>query len=115
MHELGITRSIVAIVDEAARGRRVLRVTLEVGKLSGVETSAIAFCFDIVARGTALDGATLEIREIEGRARCRTCGAELAVASLFAACGCGARDLELVRGEELKVKTMELADSTAAP
>lgn len=115
MHELGITRNIVAIVDEAARGRRVLRVTLEVGKLSGVETSAIAFCFDIVARGTALDGATLVINEIEGRARCRRCGGEVAVSTLFTACGCGARDLDLLQGEELKVKAMELADSTATP
>ena len=33
MHELGITRNIVAIVLEEAKGRKVKRVTLEVGKL----------------------------------------------------------------------------------
>ncbi|MGD0105021.1 MAG: hydrogenase maturation nickel metallochaperone HypA [Rhodopila sp.] len=52
MHELGIARKIVAIVGDAARGRRVLRVTLEVGKLSGVMSDAIAFCFDVVSEGT---------------------------------------------------------------
>ena len=110
MHELGITRSIVAIVGEAAGGRRVLAVTLEIGKLAGVEVAAIGFCFDVVARGTALDGARLEIQEIAGRARCRSCGGEQAVASLVAACACGGQDLALVAGDELKVKSMEVAD-----
>ena len=34
MHELGITRNIVKIVEEAAKGRRVKRVTLDVGQFS---------------------------------------------------------------------------------
>jgi hydrogenase nickel incorporation protein HypA/HybF len=61
MHELGITRNIVAIVGQAARGRRVVRITLEIGAQAGVEARAIAFCFDVVARGTAADGAVLDI------------------------------------------------------
>ncbi|MFN2644439.1 MAG: hydrogenase maturation nickel metallochaperone HypA [Burkholderiales bacterium] len=66
MHELGISRNIVAIVDEAAAGRRVRRVTLEIGKLSGVMAHAVRFCFDVAAHGTALEGAELEIRETAG-------------------------------------------------
>jgi hydrogenase nickel incorporation protein HypA/HybF len=61
MHELGITRNIVAIVADAAHGRRVVRITLEVGALAGVMTEAIAFCFDVVAKGTAVEGAVLDI------------------------------------------------------
>jgi len=45
------------VVEEAAKGRRVRRVTLDVGQLSGVMPDAILFCFDIVAKGTLLDGA----------------------------------------------------------
>ncbi len=55
------------------------RVTLDVGKLAGVTPDAIAFCFDIVAKGTALDGARLDINEIPGRCRCRDCGSEFEV------------------------------------
>jgi len=61
MHELGITRNIVAIVGEAARGRRVVRITLEVGALAGVLPDALAFCFDAVTQGTAIEGAVLDI------------------------------------------------------
>jgi hydrogenase nickel incorporation protein HypA/HybF len=66
MHELGITRNIVSIVGHAARGRRIVRITLEVGALAGVEPRAIAFCFDVVAKGTAAEGAVLDIVPLAG-------------------------------------------------
>jgi hydrogenase nickel incorporation protein HypA/HybF len=111
MHELSITRDIVTIVEEAARGRRVRRVTLEVGELSGVVSDAIAFCFDVAIAGTALEGATLEICTIEGRARCESCGSEFATATLFASCACGSGRLTRLSGEELNVKSMELTET----
>ena len=58
MHELGITRNIVAIVAEHAAGRKVTRVTLDVGRLSGVMSDAIRFSFDVVGDGTCVEGAT---------------------------------------------------------
>ena len=111
MHELGISRSIVAIVVEAARGRRVRRVTLEIGKLAGVEGGAIAFCFEAAAQGTVLEGAVLSIREISGRARCRACATEFVVDTLFTACACGSRDSMRLSGEELNVKSIEIEEA----
>ncbi len=66
MHELAITTNIVEIVGAAAQGRRVTKVTLAVGAQAGVATDAIAFCFDVVAKGTVADGAVLEIVERAG-------------------------------------------------
>ena len=114
MHEIGITRRIVTIVAERARGGRVRRVTLEVGKLSGIASGAIAFCFAVAARGTAAEGAALDIIEVEGRARCRDCGAEFAMPTLFAACACRSRRFDLVTGQELKVTTIELEEGACA-
>lgn len=111
MHELGIAQSIVDMAAEAADGRRVSRVTLEIGKLSGVEPRALAFCFDLVAQGSALDGAALDIREIEGRCLCRDCGAEFESPTLLTTCICGSRDAEWLAGRELNVKTMELEEA----
>jgi len=90
MHELGVTRNVVAIVDEAAKGRRVGRVTLKIGKLSGVVSDAVAFCFD---------------------ARIATCGFEFATETLFATCQCGSRRLTRLQGEEMNVKSMELMEA----
>ena len=66
MHELGLTRNIVAIVGEHAGPRRVCRVRLAVGPLACVEREALSFCFDIVAEGTVLEGAALEFLDAEG-------------------------------------------------
>jgi len=66
MHELGLTRSIVSIVSEHAGTRRVRRVRLAIGPLACVEPRALSFCFDIVAEGTVLAGAALEIIDAEG-------------------------------------------------
>ncbi len=111
MHELAITRNIVAIVDEAARGRRVSRVTIEVGKFSGVMADAIEFCFGIVAEGTALDGAALDIRLLDGKARCQDCAIEFATETVFSPCPCGSRRVVRLQGEELKIKSMELEEA----
>ena len=53
MHELSITRSVVAIVAERAAGQRVTRVRLQIGCLSAVMPDAIRFCFDLCAVNTA--------------------------------------------------------------
>jgi hydrogenase nickel incorporation protein HypA/HybF len=102
MHELGIARNIVAIVGDAAKGRRVRRVTLDIGNLSGVMSDAILFCFETVAQGTVLEGAMLEIRQIEGRARCNACGLEFAADTLFKPCACGSRQFKRLQGEEFE-------------
>jgi hydrogenase nickel incorporation protein HypA/HybF len=108
MHELGITRSVVAICAENSNGARVLRVTLEIGKLSAIMPDAVRFCFDICAKGTVVEGATLEILEIAGKAVCRVCGKNVALTQLVGRCMCGSNDLQIVAGEELKVKEMEV-------
>lgn len=108
MHELSIAQSMVELVEEAARGRRVRRIALEIGVLSGVMSEAIAFCFDIVAEGTPAEGAVLDINEIPAVARCDTCGTEFECPSELAACGCGSYRLTYLRGREIKVKSIEL-------
>jgi hydrogenase nickel incorporation protein HypA/HybF len=67
VHELSITRNVVAIVSERAVGQRVTRVRLEIGRLSAVVPDSIRFCFDICAQGTPLEGAELEIMESAGQ------------------------------------------------
>ena len=109
MHELSITRSIVAIVAERADGQRVTRVRLEIGSLSAVMPDAVRFCFDICAADTAVAGASLEIVEIPGRALCNDCGADVWLSALVGRCPrCGTASLRLVAGQELNIKEMEL-------
>jgi hydrogenase nickel incorporation protein HypA/HybF len=110
MHELSIAGSIVDLVDQAAAGRRICKVTLEIGRLSGVSPDAVSFCFPEVARGTNAESATLEIREIDGRARCESCGEEFATPSLLTTCSCGSLSFQRLSGDELKIKSIEIEE-----
>jgi hydrogenase nickel incorporation protein HypA/HybF len=109
VHELAITESIVAAVVERMPDTPVRRVRLEIGRLSGVVPDAVRFCFDLVAAGTTLDGAVLEIDEPGGRVACRRCGVEFETDEVLALCPCGSADVELLRGRELRIREVEVA------
>jgi hydrogenase nickel incorporation protein HypA/HybF len=109
MHELSIADGIVEHCAERANGARVVLVRLEIGRLSCVTAEALQFCFDVCAKDTVVEGAALEIIPIQGRARCRGCGAEMEIRSFTESCGCGNSDLRVVAGEELRLKEMEVA------
>ena len=110
MHELAIACSIVELVAEAARGRKVRRVTLEIGALSGVMIDSVAFCFPEVAKGTEAEAAELAIDSIDGLARCDACGAEFPTPSILTFCPCGSQRFERLRGEELNIRSIELEE-----
>ncbi|MEM7555259.1 MAG: hydrogenase maturation nickel metallochaperone HypA [Cyanobacteria bacterium P01_A01_bin.84] len=108
MHELGITQNIVAIVTERAEGKKVQRVLLEIGKLSAIMPEAIRFCFDIISENTVLEGANLEIIETDGIGKCLKCGREFHLDKPFGKCNCGSTAIDLIAGEELKIKEIEI-------
>mgnify|MGYP006284900533 CR=1 FL=1 len=108
MHELSIVRNIVALVDERAAGRRVRRVDVEIGKLSGVDVRAVTYCFDLCAEGTSLEGAELVVEEIPGQGRCRDCARAVPLERPVGICPCEKRArLDIERGEELRVRSLE--------
>jgi hydrogenase nickel incorporation protein HypA/HybF len=109
MHELAIAQHVIEICAEASGGARVTRIVLEIGKLSAVLPDAVRFCFDLAAQDTVAEGAALEIVETPGLAACRLCGSRMALERPFGRCACGGTDLEWLAGDELRIKTMEVA------
>jgi hydrogenase nickel incorporation protein HypA/HybF len=111
MHELAIAESVVQIASEHARGRRVTAVQVTAGHLRQVVPDALAFAFELVALGTPVEGARLELREVPARVRCRTCGTESQQDGFPLACrACGGFDVEVTAGEELLVEELEIED-----
>jgi len=109
MHEIAIVQSVVELVTQRCGGRKVVRVVLEIGKLSTVVPDAVRFAFDVVAQSTAADGARLEIVETPGLARCRACDRRFELDCALGECRCGGTDLEWLAGEELRIREMEVA------
>lgn len=109
MHELSITQSLIDAVLDRTGERTVTAVNLRVGPLSGVLPDAMRFCFDIASAGTPLEGASLRIDEPQGLARCRSCDDEFELADLILLCHCGSADVEVLRGRELMLLSVEVA------
>jgi hydrogenase nickel incorporation protein HypA/HybF len=90
---------------------RVERVFLEIGPLSGVEIEALKFGFDVVMRNSLADGAALQIVETQAEAWCLPCAQAVSIKERFDACpDCGSHQLQITRGEELRIKELEVTD-----
>jgi hydrogenase nickel incorporation protein HypA/HybF len=112
MHELSIAGSVVRIACAHAGERRVTKVWLKVGHLRQVVPSSLEFAFGLVAEGTVAEGAELEMEVVPAAGRCRACGAESPLPGFPLRCArCGGFDMEVVRGEELLVDSLELEET----
>ena len=109
MHELAIAESVIEAVLERTGDKQVTCVRLTVGRLAGVVPDALAFCFELAAAGTALEGAELEMVHLSGRAHCRSCDQDFRKDDLVLLCQCGSADVEVVAGRELSVTSVEVA------
>ncbi len=86
MHELSIAEAVVDMVLERTGGRSVRCVRIKVGRLAGVVTESLEFCFELATAGTRLEGATLEIDQPAGAAQCRSCGQDFEQRDLILLC-----------------------------
>ena len=113
MHEVALAEGVLRIVMDAARASaaaRVHTVWVELGALAQVEPEALAFCFDAVTRGSVAEGATLDIVRTAGAAWCMPCSVQVPVAKLGDACPhCGSYQLQVLQGDEMRVKEIGIA------
>ena len=111
MHELSIADAVVSIACDHANGRRVTSVEVKVGRLRQVVPDALEFAFQLVAVGTAVEGAALEIDHVTPRVWCARCELGSDAPTFPLACaGCGDVDVDVVAGDELLVESLELED-----
>jgi hydrogenase nickel incorporation protein HypA/HybF len=106
---MSLTESLVAAVTERLPNRTVETITVEVGRLSGVDAESMRFCFDVCVDGTPLGGACLEIIDVPGRAHCGDCNGDVELPDLIPLCECGSTDLTITAGQELRIKHVTVA------
>ena len=59
MHEITLCQRALELIEQQAAkhgAKRVTGVWLKIGAFSCVETSSLAFCFDLVCRGSVAEG-----------------------------------------------------------
>ena len=112
MHELSLIASVFEILEDEARkhgARRVSRVVLRVGVMSGVVPDLLESAFESYKKDTLADAAKLEIEAVPVKLLCPDCGGEAVRADTdFSCAACGSRRVEIVEGRDLVVGMIEL-------
>jgi hydrogenase nickel incorporation protein HypA/HybF len=97
------------IARRHADGRRVTKVEVRVGHLRQVVPASLTFAFELIAQGTELEGAELDIEQVPAAGVCRDCGSTTPLPDFPLMCSaCGGLDVDVTEGEELEVESLEL-------
>jgi len=119
MHELAICQALLRQLEELVTrhgASGVRSVTVQIGVLSGVEPSLLATAFCVARAGGCARRAELIVEALPARIRCRACGAEAPAAPERLCCSmCGAGDTQLLSGDELLLRQVELSVREAVP
>ena len=112
MHELSLVASVFEVLEDEARkhcARRVSRVVLRVGVMSGAVPELLESAFESYKQGTLAATAKLDIVAVPVRLRCPDCGGEAVREDTdFSCAACGSRRVEIVEGRDLVVGTIDL-------
>jgi hydrogenase nickel incorporation protein HypA/HybF len=104
--------SVLQAIQEEAAGEgfsRVRRVSLAVGQLCNVEVEALVFCFEIVMRGTIVEGASFDIVSVPGEGCCQRCQTIFRVSSRGDRCpSCGTWDVVDNGGDQMTIRELEV-------
>ena len=115
MHELSVCMSLldqVTAIAEERDARRVTRIELTVGPLSGIEIDLLETAWPIAAAGTIADEAEFVVEATPVVVHCGTCGAETPASSNRLVCGnCGSHRTRVISGEEMILQRLELETS----
>ncbi|NLH02089.1 MAG: hydrogenase maturation nickel metallochaperone HypA [Clostridiales bacterium] len=104
MHELGIMTDVLDTalrVAEEHGGKKVTKITLKVGLMSGIVADYVQSFFDVIAKDTIASGAELVIESDPAVFVCRKCGGQTVYKKLgpeYICEHCGSQALRLTSG-----------------
>jgi hydrogenase nickel incorporation protein HypA/HybF len=107
-------KNLLSIVERAARdegGGPVRVVHLKIGEMAGVSEDALRFAFDVMAKGTVAEKASLEVERVALKIRCKGCGADSCPVDFVFLCpSCGSGEIEILAGREMEVEYILVGD-----
>ena len=79
MHEFSVMTQIVDSVLSEAKKRdaeRIEQVDLEIGDFTMLGDEQMMFAYEVLSKGTILEGSSLEVSHRKGKIKCESCGFE---------------------------------------
>lgn len=112
MHELAVTQSMFDLVMEEFKkvdAKKVGRINIVVGEMTGVVGDSIQFYFNFLSQGTPAEGALISVQQKPPEARCRKCGKTFKLGDFDWTCSnCRGDELEIIGGNELYLESIEV-------
>lgn len=112
MHEIGIMERTLEIAINNAQKQNansIQKITMNIGKLSGVIPEALEFAFDVVTKGTIAENATLEINTIPVTCYCDFCQTKFNPQEWFFECPhCHQFSNHILEGKEIELMSVEI-------
>jgi hydrogenase nickel incorporation protein HypA/HybF len=110
MHEISLASEVIRLAEKEAEKNEavsVTEITIEVGSFSGVEADTFHEALKIMAEGTILENASVNIIKTAGRGVCRSCGREFEMDHRMDTCpGCDSFPSEIKGGTEFRVVSL---------
>lgn len=104
MHELGIMTDVLDTalrVAEEHGGKKVTKISLKVGLMSGIVSAYVQSFFDVISKDTIAGGAEILITDDPAVFKCRKCGETTVYEKLgpeYVCRNCGSPSLHLESG-----------------
>ena len=112
MHEFSITESVLSLALEKAseaNAKKIIRINMVVGELSGVVGECVQFYFSNISKDTIASGAELCFETKPTRVRCSKCQTVFAPKDGNWACpDCQETGIEIVSGRECYLESIEV-------
>ena len=114
MHELALMTSMVNRVCEIAKqnnAKKITKITVKRGEISGVIPEALNFCFDICVSDTIAQKAAFLIIDVPAKWKRKTCGQIISKVddlNIPFCPKCNNYDLSFIEGREFQLDSIEV-------
>jgi hydrogenase nickel incorporation protein HypA/HybF len=112
MHELPVTQSILDITLRHAKQANATRVTgiyLVIGQLATLVDDSIQFYWDMNAKDTIAEGATIHFKRIPAVLQCMICAEKYSPNGQELRCpNCGSVGVKVISGEEFSIEAIDV-------
>src|SRR5919108_5683971 len=111
MHELSVTESLLKIAVEHAEKANAKHVTdlhIVIGDLASMVDESIQFYWDIIAKDTIAEQATLHFQRVPAELQCNTCSEKYHPTEKELICPkCGGVGAKIIAGEEFALESID--------
>ncbi len=112
MHELPVTESILKIALDHAKksdAKKITALNLVMGELATMVDDSIQFYWDIIAKDTIAEGATLNFRRVPAELQCMACFTKYRPDGKELVCPkCGGVGVKIIAGEEFSLESIDI-------